>query len=90
MLTNTFHGKQDNTFTKIYKIWESISNKRSDKQRQIQSGVAQSVEDENVPLKLLPICGKIWLQEKVTFIRITYLMPFKISKRNSSKFKTFF
>ena len=48
------------------------------------------------PVKIVPdiqrihqYCTKIWLQEKTHFIPITYLMPFKISKRNSSRFKTF-
>mgnify|MGYP001795583551 CR=1 FL=1 len=34
-------------------------------------------------------CNKIWLKEKLTFIRITYLMFFKTSKGCFSKFKTF-
>ena len=30
------------------------------------------MKDANVPLKLLPMCRKIWLQEKLIFIHITY------------------
>ena len=44
MLINTFHGKQDNIFTKTNKFYNRIFNKSSDQQRQIQSGVAQSMQ----------------------------------------------
>ena len=35
-----------------------------------------NVKDANVPLKFLRIFRKIWLQKKLTFIRITYKNAF--------------
>ena len=55
--------------------------------------VVKNVKDAKASLQFLRICKchcciKIWLQEKLTFIHITYLMPFKTSNGNSSKCKT--
>ena len=90
MLIDTFHGKHNHTFTKIYKCYNRITTTAdSEWCGAVNAMVVKNVKDANVLLKLLPIrrniCGKIWLQEKLTFICITYIMLFKTSKRSSSK-----
>ena len=40
---------------------------------EVNAMVVKNVKDANVPLKLLPICRMIWLQEKLTFTRIKYV-----------------
>ena len=95
MLINTFHGKQDHTFRKITKFYNRITTRvliNNDRLIVVwcsQCNGDQKRERLERQLKLLPICRKIWLQDKRTFIRITHIMPFKTSKSNSSKFKTF-
>ena len=71
MLINTFQGKQDHTFTKIYKFYNRITrfviiNGRFRMVWLSPYNGDQNVKDANVPLKLLPICRKIWLQVKLT------------------------
>ena len=78
MLINTFHGKQDHTVAKIYKFYNrTTTTKIADSEwcGAVNAMVVKNVKD--VPLKLLPLCRKIWLQENLTFIRITFIMPFK-------------
>mgnify|MGYP001794569741 CR=1 FL=1 len=79
MLLNTFHGKQDHTFTKIYKLYHQNNNKKFSS----ATTVSQWCGAVNCSLYR---CRK---KNILAFIGITYIMPFKISKRNSNKFKTF-
>ena len=90
MLIITFHGKQDQTFTKIYKFYNRITTRvliNNGRFRVLwcsQCNGCQKInviKDVNVPLKLLLICRKIWQQEKLTFIRISYIIPFKTLKK---------
>ena len=90
MLINTFHGNQDRTFTKIYKFYNRITTRvliNNGRFRVVwhsQCNGGQNRERCERPVKIASD-----LQKNLTFICIKYIMPFKTSKRNASKFKTF-
>ena len=44
---------------------------------QCNGGQKRERRERPVLVELFPICRKIWLQEKRSFIRITHSMPFK-------------
>ena len=86
---NTFQDKQNHTFTKIYKLQNRINTKKfssTTADSEWCSAVNAVTPDMQ---RIRQSCIKIGLQEKLTFIHITYIMPFKTSRRNFSKFKTF-
>ena len=60
MPINTFHGKQDHTFTKIYKFSTMADSEWCEA---VNAMVVNNVKDTNVPLKLLLKFRKIWLQK---------------------------
>ena len=88
MLINTFHGKQNHTFTKIYKFYNRITtgilinNGRFRVVLRSQCNDGQKHESCKRLVKTASDMLKGWLQEKLTFICITHIMPFKISKNN--------
>ena len=71
MLINTFHGKQDHTFTKIYKCYNRITtrvlinNGRFRAVWRSQCNCGQKRERHQRPIKIAPD-----MQKKLTFIAL--------------------
>ena len=95
MLINTFH-KQDHTFTNIHKLYNQITTRvliNNGRFRVVwhsQCNGGQKRERRERPFKLASDMQKdLVAKKKFNSIPITYLMPFKTSKRNSIKLNTF-
>ena len=86
ILVNTFHSKEDHIFTKLYKFYNGITRVLIKKGRfrvvwRSQCNGDQKREKRERPVKFAFDLQKDLAARKLTFIRITYTMPFKTSEK---------